>query len=352
MSTSPPNTDIHDENVRHAFVLRLFSIVGFSLTGAMGILALTNASYTLAFSLFVASASYLAAIIIQIKGNNLILTSSIIACSLYSLMIYLVYAGGVANTGPLWVFIVAPVSMFIQGLKRGLIGLAIFSLIIVLIMFVPGEFFSNESYDPEFKLRFILSFLTVIFLSACYEYSREKAQNHTLQLSRQYAQLALNDQLTQLANRRGAYNKIEIEQARMARSKEPLSFILCDVDHFKKINDDYGHLTGDAVLIKLAERFRTLVRGQDMVARWGGEEFLFILPGTSVENAALVAQKIHDALAQEKIVYQGRELAITVSMGVVEMQLDGTVDAAINCADKYLYQAKNSGRNQTFPKLL
>ncbi|BFM18409.1 GGDEF domain-containing protein [Maricurvus nonylphenolicus] len=318
----------------------------------MGILALANATYTLGFSLLVASFSYLVAFVVQTKTHNAILASSIIACSLYSLMIYLVYAGGVANTGPLWVFIVAPVSMFIQGLKRGLIGLSIFSLIIVLIMFVPGEFFSNESYEPEFKLRFILSFLTVIFLSACYEYSREKSQNHTLQLSKQYEQLALTDQLTQLANRRGAFNKIEIEQARMARSKEPLSLILCDVDHFKKINDDYGHLTGDAVLIKLAERFKSLVRGQDMVARWGGEEFLFILPGTSVENAALVAQKIHDALAQEKIVHQGRELTITVSMGVVEMQVGGTVDTAINCADKYLYQAKNSGRNQTFPKLL
>lgn len=333
-------------------MLRLFSIVGLSLTGAMGILALSNSAYILGFSLLVASLSYLVAFIAQIKTNNSVLAAGIIACSLYSLMIYLVYAGGVANTGPLWVFIVAPVSMFILGLKRGLIGLSIFSAIIVLIMFVPGAFFSNESYEPEFKLRFILSFLTVIFLSACYEYSREKSQSHMLELSKRYEQLALNDQLTQLANRRGAFKKIEMERARMARSKEPLSFILCDVDHFKKINDDHGHLVGDAVLIKLAERFRGLIRGQDMVARWGGEEFLFILPGTPVEDAALVAQKIHDALAREKIVYQGRELAITVSMGVVEMQGGGTVDTAINCADKYLYQAKNNGRNQTFPKLI
>lgn len=89
---------------------------------------------------------------------------------------------------------------------------------------------------------------------------------------------------------------IEQEQRRMSRNKQPMCIILCDVDHFKKINDQYGHNTGDAVLVSLAETFTQLIRKQDTIARWGGEEFLFVLPETSAENAYILAQKIHQVL--------------------------------------------------------
>jgi len=341
----------YSEVKRHAFVLNLFAIVGLSLTAAMGILAFMRGDSPLGFSLMIASLVYLLSYLFQHITGKIIISSAVIIFSLYTLMIYLVYSGGVENTGPLWIFLVSPVALFIRGLKQGLVETSIFLSIVFLIMFVPGEFFSNESYIPEFRIRLMLSFLTVTFLSACYEYSREQSQRYTLELNKQYEKLAHYDQLTTLANRRGALKKLEIEQPSMIRQRDSLSVIVCDVDHFKKINDRYGHNAGDAVLVQLAQIFKQLIRGQDMIARWGGEEFLFILPHTSAEDAAIVAQKIHGALRNETILYQETKIPVTVSMGIEIMQPDQTIDEVINAADNYLYQAKREGRNQTFPRL-
>ncbi len=87
-----------------------------------------------------------------------------------------------------------------------------------------------------------------------------------------------------------------------------------------------------------------------MVARWGGEEFLFILPHTTAENATVVANKIHKILKEEIISFEGEAITVTVSMGITQMQANQDIDEAINSADKYLYLAKNAGRNQTFPR--
>jgi len=351
LSIEQPKSNTHSEQKRHTFVLRLFSVVGLTITAAMGILAYRNNDNPLALSLLTACLVYLIAFLIPQFTGRTQASSRIVIFSLYSLLIYLVYTGGVANTGPLWIFIVSPVAFFIRGLKQGLIELSIFLFIISLIVFVPGEFFSNESYNPDYKLRVILSFLTVTFLSACYEFSTEQSKIAIMELNKQYEQLALYDPLTGLANRRCALQKLEFEQPRILRHKESLSLIICDVDHFKRVNDCYGHNAGDAVLIKLAEMFTNLIRGQDMIARWGGEEFLFILPHTTAENAAVVSNKIHKILKENVISFEGEELAITVSMGITQMHVNQNIDEAINSADKYLYQAKDAGRNQTFPRL-
>jgi len=265
-------------------------------------------------------------------------------------MFYLIYTGGVENTGPLWIFVVAPVSVFIHGLKRGLIEIALFVVIISTIMFVPTNMIAHASYSIEFKLRLLSSFLTVTFLSALYEYSREQSYKHTLRLSKKYQQLAHLDPLTKLSNRRDALYILQREQARMLRNKEPLSIILCDVDHFKKINDKYGHNAGDAVLVDLGKIFTLNIREQDCIARWGGEEFIFILPQTLAENANQLAEKIQETLQTHLVNYEDDKIKITISMGIVEFNEDQSIDEVINNADKFLYQAKNAGRNQIFPK--
>lgn len=145
---------------------------------------------------------------------------------------------------------------------------------------------------------------------------------------------------------------IEQEQRRMSRNKQAMSIILCDVDHFKKVNDQYGHNTGDAVLVSLAETFTQLIRKQDTIVRWGGEEFLFVLPETSAENAYILSQKIHQVLQDQLIDVEGIKIAVTVSMGVTEMHGNQAFDEIINQADKHLYEAKRAGRNQTMPKTL
>ncbi|GAA6172359.1 GGDEF domain-containing protein [Colwellia sp. KU-HH00111] len=331
-------------------VIHLFSLVGMFITLVMGIIELFNEHTMLASILFVASFVYFLGYFAFTRLNNSALSAAIILYSLYLLMFYLVYSGGVENTGPLWIFMVAPVSVFIHGLKRGLIDIAGFLIIISLIMFFPIEIMDHAVYSIEFKLRLIYSFLTVTFLSALYEYSREKSYLHTVELSKKYRQLANLDPLTQLSNRRDALNILKREQVRMKRNKEPLSVILCDIDFFKKINDHYGHNAGDTVLVELAKLFKHSIREQDCVARWGGEEFLFILPQTTAENANIIAEKIQENIHEFAVPIEGEEVSITVSMGIEQLDRSKNIDNVINSADKYLYQAKDAGRNQIFPK--
>jgi len=350
LDEQPPINSLHNEELQQAHVVSLFALVGMSITAVMGFIGLLNNNFILAASLFFASFVYFLGYYAYKKYNNVALSSAIILYSLYLLMFYLIYSGGVENTGPLWIFIVAPVSVFIHGLKRGLIDIAVFVLIISTLMFMPTDIIAHAPYSTEFKLRILYSFLTVTFLSALYEYSRDKSYKHTLELSKKYQQLAHCDPLTQLSNRRDALCILKQEQARMIRSKEPLSIIICDVDYFKKINDLYGHNAGDAVLVELAKIFTDNIREQDCVARWGGEEFLFILPQTLAQNANVFAVKIHEKLQNHLVDYEGKEIKVTVSMGIEQFNGNQSIDEIINSADKYLYQAKNSGRNQIFPK--
>jgi len=340
-----------NEELQQPHVVSLFALVGMSITGVMGLISLFNQNFILASGLLFASFIYFLGYYAYKKFNDVALSSAIILYSLYLLMFYLVYSGGVENTGPLWIYIVAPVSVFIHGLKRGLIDIAVFVVIISIIMFIPTENIAHTTYSPEFKLRLIYSFLTVTFLSALYEYSREQSFKHTLELSNKYQQLAHYDPLTQLSNRRDALGILKREQVRVIRSKEPLSIIICDIDHFKKVNDQYGHNAGDAVLIELAKIFTDTIREQDCVARWGGEEFLFILPQTLAKNANIIAEKIQKKLQNHSVNYKNESIQVTVSMGIEQFTDDQSIDEIINSADKYLYQAKNSGRNQIFPKL-
>ncbi|WP_232771354.1 GGDEF domain-containing protein [Colwellia sp. 12G3] len=346
-----PNLKSFDkEEFKQLNVVSLFTLVGMAITAIMGLIGLFNGNFILASTLFFASFIYFLGYYAYQKFNNIEFSSAIVLYSLYLLMFYLTYTGGVENTGPLWIFIVAPVSVFIHGLKRGLINIALFVTIISTIMFMPTEIIAHAEYSIEFKLRLLYSFLTVTFLSALYEYSREKSYKHALELSKKYQQLAHFDPLTQLSNRRGALSLLTQEKSRISRNQQPFSIILCDVDHFKKVNDQYGHNAGDAVLVELAKVFTKYTRDQDCIARWGGEEFIFILPQTLAENANIFAEKIQERLQEHVVNYKDEKIKVTVSMGIEQFNENQSIDEVINNADKYLYQAKNAGRNQIFPK--
>ncbi len=342
---------LNDDELRQSHVVPLFALVGMFITGVMGIIGLFNDNIILASALFFASFIYFVGYYTFKKLDNNALSSAIVLYSLYLLMFYLVFTGGVENTGPLWIYIVAPVSVFIHGLKRGLIDIGVFVIIICLIMFLPNDVLQHANYSIEFKSRLIYSFLTITFLSALYESSRNMSFQHTLELSKKYQHLAHFDPLTQLSNRRDVLAKLTQEQARLVRNKEPLTIILCDVDYFKKINDQYGHSAGDQVLIELAQIFSQNIREQDCVARWGGEEFLFMLPQTQESNAYVIAEKIQTKVQACNVSYQQENITVTVSMGIAQLNAGQSIDELINSADKYLYQAKNAGRNEIFPKL-
>ena len=156
---------------------------------------------------------------------------------------------------------------------------------------------------------------------------------------------ALTDTLTGLPNREAYNTRVYEEFVRWQRYGRPLSFALCDIDYFKKINDQYGHSTGDKVLKVLANSLKKRMRAADFVARVGGEEFVLLMPETNAEDALQFLEKVREKLANTAFRYRDAPLPITVSIGITQFASDDAIDKVFQRADKALYQAKNEGRN-------
>lgn len=138
---------------------------------------------------------------------------------------------------------------------------------------------------------------------------------------------------------------LEREYVRWQRYQKPLTMVLWDIDDFKKINDRFGHSAGDVVLKTIAEIFSKTVRKADFIARFGGEEFVGLLPETDLEHALVLANKVRQIVEKTHFRYQDIAVPITASAGLAMFEGDDTIDDVFNRADKALYAAKNSGRN-------
>jgi diguanylate cyclase (GGDEF)-like protein len=159
-------------------------------------------------------------------------------------------------------------------------------------------------------------------------------------------ELAYRDELTELPNRRGTARQVEVLISRSRRHGHQLAVLLVDADRFKHINDDHGHATGDLVLREIAHRLRDRVRREDLVGRWGGEEFLVALPETTPEAAAAVAESLRVAVRDTPMSSQdGPLLHATVSIGVAGW-LGEELDELVDRADQALYAAKAAGRDR------
>lgn len=158
---------------------------------------------------------------------------------------------------------------------------------------------------------------------------------------------ATHDGLTGLWNRRAVLDLLRREFDMAARTNKRIGVVMLDADHFKRINDTYGHLAGDAVLKELAKRIQGALRSYDLTGRYGGEEFLAVLPGCTEEDVLMCAERIRLSVASQPILAEGSELAVTVSLGTAILDpLLNTQRDALAAADGALYQAKHSGRNR------
>lgn len=193
----------------------------------------------------------------------------------------------------------------------------------------------------------ILAAIGVLFLLLAY---RERVITHynakLKDMNRELEHLSKIDSLTGIANRHLLNNTFNKEIARAQRYHSKLSIIMIDVDHFKSINDDFGHSTGDHILKTVAHLMTSTIRANDMVGRWGGEEFLILCPETDLHGALQLAEGIRKKIAQFDF---GISRSITVSLGVAEYQDNQPLEKFVKRADDALYGAKNDGRNKVKP---
>jgi diguanylate cyclase (GGDEF)-like protein len=174
--------------------------------------------------------------------------------------------------------------------------------------------------------------------------SRIKTNAKNYILLNEVKQLAITDVLTSLYNRRHTMERLEDEIEKSKRYENPLSVMMIDVDHFKRINDEFGHLSGDVVLKKIAESITKTLRDFDIVGRFGGEEFLVVLPNTSIDDAFSAAERIRKNVESLKL--SKKDITVSVSIGVCQWSGD-ELKNLLSEADRLLYSAKANGRNRT-----
>ncbi|OHE03142.1 MAG: diguanylate cyclase [Sulfurimonas sp. RIFOXYD12_FULL_33_39] len=218
------------------------------------------------------------------------------------------------------------------------------------------EFLKNKHYkrvvvvDEEGNISGIISQKELISLTYSkwvilmkeYQEELDKINTSLLHKNKKYEQLASKDSLSGLYNRTKFLELYEASYEIMRQRENEMSLIIMDIDNFKIINDTYGHNIGDKVIIQISQALLNVLRSIDIVCRWGGEEFVILLPAVNFDNALAIAQKLRVYIQELEIENIGR---ITASFGVSKVKKDGDINAVIDRADKALYLAKASGRN-------
>ena len=168
-------------------------------------------------------------------------------------------------------------------------------------------------------------------------------------LYEQAKKLAVTDGLTGISNRPNMDKALSSEFERSVRYDAPLSVVLLDVDHFKSVNDNYGHQKGDEILVAIASLLKKACRANDIAARYGGEEFLMILPQSSAQGAFKIAERVREEMMKMSFIGKESNFSVTTSCGVAELDRDfmTNTDQLVAVADQALYEAKNGGRNKT-----
>lgn len=196
----------------------------------------------------------------------------------------------------------------------------------------------------------VIVLLGVTALSVRMGALRERLRQQKRELEASLAQirlLATQDELTGLVNRRHMMDLLHTEQLRQQRSGQVMSVVLIDLDHFKRVNDSYGHQAGDTVLRTFAQSVLPTLRSSDVLSRWGGEEFLLMLPETGQKDALSCVQRMRDSLASVALDGIAPGLQLTFSAGLAACQPGESIEAVIELADQAMYRAKQAGRNCT-----
>lgn len=220
------------------------------------------------------------------------------------------------------------------------------------IVFIPNIFPMDQDIIDSPVLIALMATLSILLFSFAlvfYQKAVNRFRDRLQDANKQLEQMSITDALTQVKNRRYFDERYSEEFQHATRIKREISIVLMDIDHFKNINDNYGHLAGDVCLQTIGTILReTFRRGGDISARYGGEEFVAILPETPLDKALFLAEKLRNTIDKREIVFDEKIIHITISIGVATVlpEMESSFQSALDMADKALYTAKKNGRNR------
>ena len=329
---------------RKVFLVNLFCTVGFLNLLLFGISNLLTGHRNVAVVVLPLAAVTLVNFIFLRHTGNYRRSSDVVVLIMTTAFVYLVCSGGVDNTGPLWCYTAVPMILFLYGSVKGLWVTGALTLFTAAVLLIPDMPLRFAEYGPVFSVRFLASFIAVVIMSGLYEYVREQSYRQVQRMHAISNLEARTDALTQLSNRRHMYECIEAIGVRADKRESAL--LLCDLDNFKALNDRYGHHCGDEALIEVARILKATLRGEDTVSRWGGEEFLIALPQTDLERATALAEKIRLRIEANTIRCDGKQIGVTLSIGVHAYRAGWSLEKNLAQVDRNLYRAKELGRNR------
>lgn len=231
---------------------------------------------------------------------------------------------------------------------RGAAWLAALLAVEVGAMAGAGHFgWVRHHHTPEVvKALLVAAFLAVTaFIARVYDRERQRFEHQLQELSERLREVAIRDPLTGAYNRRHLSERLACELAYSRRHRTPLSVVMMDVDHFKRVNDVHGHGAGDAMLTHIVQLLRREVRQEDLLARFGGEEFALVLRDTDAARSEIVAERLRARIEGTELTHAGRSIPVTLSLGCASEIGCDSEEALIGIADARLYEAKRRGRN-------
>lgn len=289
--------------------------------------------------------------VLKLTGKQDVAQSTLVAAIYICITVLTYYFGGLRSPATLWLLCCPVVAMFLGGRRTA--AAWFFIVMVTLLAFFmidnPGQYYP-VTVDEHGPLLWLLAdaglMSIVVFYVYLYELTKNRGYMHLEQALVQIGELAKRDELTGAYNRRHVLALIDEQRDRMKRSSDQFCIALLDLDLFKRINDTYGHVAGDVVLRSFSNTISSQLRGSDAFGRYGGEEFLVLMPSTTCNDAVVVAERIRAAVAEIDLSDISPELRLTVSIGVSQYHLGQDLTDLINCADTALYTAKHGGRNQ------
>lgn len=343
----PAGTQTPDDVAGLIQLISCFAAGSAGFFGLSYLLYLDSVATWIAQTLVLLAALLLANVMLYRWLQHLKLMQGLFILLISVLLGFILINGLEQGNSILWFYVFPPMVFFISSPRAGTIVCAVAILFITLLVSPLGPRYTPVyEYPAIFSLMLLLTLTCVMVFSYVLDRSRRQHAQRLRDMAEEFEHAAKHDALTSLYNRGEGTHRLAGEYARFERSHQMFSVILIDIDHFKRINDTFGHDCGDQVIQEVSRRLVAGCRQMDMVARWGGEEFLLMLPEADSEAAINTAERIRQLMTRTPIRANAQALEVTCSFGIAQIRDGDSVQALLQRADERLYQAKTSGRNR------